>query len=163
MGRRGRRTGAETRERILSHNTHVTTSKKLLNDLIIGVKWTLDQPTQDNDTTTSLERRDRKMKGRPLVETPGSGEAGADEEEEEDGFVGFRRHGMAVGRGRVLTPATAAAAPVLGTSPTAPGSAWSSAESEFHLSQFLHTQPTLFSILLRSERGCTVFRSEFGS
>ena len=108
------------------------------------------------------------MKGRPLVETqPGSGEAGADEEEEEeedDGFVGFQRHGMAVGRGRVLTPA-AAATPVLGTSPTAPGSAWSSVESEFHHhSQFLHPQPTLFSILLlRSERGCTVFRSEFGS
>ena len=109
------------------------------------------------------------MKGRPLVETPGSGEAGADEEEEEeDGFVGFQRHGMAVGRGRVLTPAAAAAAPVLGTSPTAPGSAWSSAESEFHHhSQFLHPQPTSFSILLlRSERGqgdVSVFRSELGS
>ena len=120
----------------------------MLNELIIGVKWTLDQPTQDNDTTTSLEHKDRKMKGRPLVETqPGSGETGADEEkeEEEDGFVGFQRHGMAVGRGRVLTPAAAAAAPVLGTSPTAPGSAWSSVESEFHHhSQFLHPQPTLF-------------------
>ena len=89
------------------------------------------------------------MKGRPLVETPGSGEAGA-EEEEDGGFVGFRRHGMAVGRGgRVLT---AAAAPVLGTSPTAPGSAWSSVESEFHRhSQFLHPQPTSFSILLLRE------------
>ena len=107
------------------------------------------------------------MKGRPLVETPGSGEAGADEaeeeEEEDDGFVGFQRHGMAVGRGRV--PTAAAATPVLGTSPTAPGSAWSSVELEFHHhSQFLHPQPTSFSILLlRSERGqgdVSVFRSE---
>ena len=50
------------------------------------------------------------MKGRPLVETPINGEAA--EDAEEDGFVGFQRHGMTVN-----------AAPVLGSSPTAPESA----------------------------------------
>ena len=70
------------------------------------------------------------------MDTLSNGEAGAGEEElEEDGFVGFQRHGIAVGRGR--NP-TAAAAPILGTSPTAPESAWSSAESEFHHLPFWH-------------------------
>ena len=58
----------------------------------------------------SIRRHDSaEMKGRPL-ETPNGIEA------EEDDFVGFQRHGMAV-LGR---PAAAAPAPVLGSSPTAP-------------------------------------------
>ena len=51
------------------------------------------------------------MKGRPLVETPSNGEAVG---EEDDEFIGFQRHGLAVGR------QTSGVVPVLGTSPTAP-------------------------------------------
>ena len=50
------------------------------------------------------------MKGRPLG-TPNGGEL--EEDAAEDEFVGFQRHGMAVGQ-------PARAAPVLGSSPTAP-------------------------------------------